>query len=143
MFNLTPYDRKGNFIFNPFRDFDALERAFFGDDGFTAFKADIKDEGDHYTLEADLPGFAKDDIGIDIENGTLTITAERKTSDDKKDDNGNYVRCERYYGSYKRRFNLDGINEDNISAQLKDGVLKLTMPKLAETAPKSRRLEIH
>ena len=143
MFNLTPYERKINNLWNPFRELDEIEKNFFGNgNANVAFKTDIKDEGDHYLLEADLPGFKKDNVNIDIDDGYLTITATRKSEYEDKDKKGNYVRCERSYGSYTRSFCLDGIDSENISAELVDGVLKLTMPKQVKETPKTRRLEI-
>lgn len=143
MFNLTPYERKINNLWNPFRDLDEIEKNFFGNSSnAVAFKTDIKDEGDHYLLEADLPGFKKENVNIDIDDGYLTITATRKSEYEDKDKKGNYVRCERSYGSYTRSFSLDGIDSENIAAELVDGVLKLTLPKQVKEAPKTRRLEI-
>lgn len=145
MFNLTPYERKINNInlWNPFRELDEIEKNFFGNgNANVAFKTDIKDEGDHYLLEADLPGFKKDNVNIDIDDGYLTITATRNSEYEDKDKKGNYVRCERSYGSYTRSFSLDGIDSENISAELVDGVLKLTLPKQVKETPKTRRLEI-
>lgn len=143
MFNLTPYERKINNInlWNPFRELDEIEKNFFGNNN-VAFKTDIKDEGDHYLLEADLPGFKKENVNIDIDDGYLTITATRKSEYEDKDKKGNYVRCERSYGSYTRSFSLDGIDSENIGAELVDGVLKLTLPKQVKETPKTRRLEI-
>lgn len=142
MFNLTPYERKVTSAWNPFHDLDEIEKSFFGNTATAGFKTDIKDDGDHYLLEADLPGFKKENVGIDIEDGYLTITAERRSDYEDKDKKGNYVRCERSYGSYSRSFSLDGIDADNISAELTDGVLRLTLPKEVKEAPKTRRLEI-
>ena len=73
---LVPYSRKNNVsVFNPFHDFDELERAFFSDRSLGEFKTDIRDNGDSFTLEADLPGFNKDDIHVDLTDDALTITA--------------------------------------------------------------------
>ena len=85
MFELIPIDRAlrraGNF--DPFRDFDELERRFFGSPNavVNSFRTDVMDNGDAYVLEAELPGFTKENINIDIENDCLTITAERKNRD--------------------------------------------------------------
>ena len=141
MFNLTPYERKINNLWNPFHELDEIEKNFFGKTN-TSFKTDIKDEGDHYLLEADLPGFKKDDISIDVDDGYLTITATRKSEYEDKDKKGNYVRVERSYGTYTRSFSLDGIDSDKISASLNDGVLALTLPKEEKVLPKTRKLEI-
>lgn len=148
MFELRPY-RKNNSVYNPFREMDEFEKHFFGNPlGFfdaaamEEFKTDIKDEGDHYVLEADLPGFDKKDIHVDTSGDVLTIRAERHSEHEDKDKKGKYVRCERSYGSYSRAFDLSGVKADEIKAKYENGVLKLTMPKKAALIPASRRLEI-
>ena len=140
---LVPYTRRNSVsTFNPFHDFDELERAFFSDRSLGEFKTDIRDNGDSFVLEADLPGFNKDDIHVDLSDNSLTITAERHSDYEQKDKKGNYVRCERSYGSYARSFNTDGIDTANIKAAYTDGVLRLTLPKQQQILPSSRRLEI-
>ena len=132
---LVPYARKNHNVsnFNPFHDFDELERAFFGNRDFLGdvgtFKTDIQDKGDSYLLEADLPGFKKEDIHVDVDGDTMTIRAERHSEHEDQDKKGNYVRCERSYGSYQRAFDISGVEVADISAQYNDGVLKLNMPK--------------
>lgn len=150
MFELRPYTRRNNVsYYNPFREMEEFEKKFFSDpfftsgsDSLTEFKTDIKDNGDSYLLEADLPGFAKEDIKLDIDGDCLTISAERHSEHEEKDKKGKYVRCERSYGSYSRSFDVSGINTDEIKAKYDNGVLKLTMPKKETVLPASRRLEI-
>ncbi len=140
---LVPYTRRNSVsTYNPFHDFDELERAFFSDRSLGEFKTDIRDNGDSFVLEADLPGFNKDDIHVDLSDNSLTITAERHSDYEQKDKKGNYVRCERSYGSYTRSFSTDGIDTANIKAAYTDGVLRLTLPKQQQILPSSRRLEI-
>lgn len=145
MFELIPFDRRNHSVsaFDPFRVFDDMERSFFRDvPSVASFRTDVTDTGDAYKLEAELPGFKKEDIKIDVENDCLTISAERKVDEDKKDEKNNFVKRERYYGSYSRSFDVSGINIDGIEASYTDGVLTLTMPKKAAEVPASRRLEI-
>ena len=147
MFELRPFDHHSNrmSVYDPFREMEALERAFFGDReryGLTEFKTDIQDKGDSYLLEADLPGFRKEDIHIDLDGETMTIEAERHSEHEQKDKAGNYLRCERSYGSYRRSFDISSIEEGEISAEYTDGVLKLTMPKKKQSVSSARRLEI-
>ena len=93
MFELTPYERRHQrALFNPFRDMENFEKNFWGDMAATDFKTDIKDNGKEYVLEAELPGFKKEDIHVDIEDGYMTISAERSNETEKKDDKGNFVR---------------------------------------------------
>ena len=143
MFELIPFDRRIRNVaaFDPFRMFDEMDRRLMNAaPAVSAFRTDVIDTGDAFKLECELPGFKKDDIKIDIENDCLTISAER--SAENKDEKDNYVKRERYYGSFSRSFDVSGINVDGIEAAYTDGVLNLTLPKKAAEIPASRRLEI-
>ena len=120
--------------------FDEFERSVFGENGrrLPAFSTDIRDEGDHYLLEAELPGFRKEDIDLDVKDGFLTISASREESGETKQ--GGYLCRERRSGSFSRSFNLDGIQEDGITASYNNGVLELTLPKRQEVLPQSRKI---
>ena len=85
---------------------------------------------------------AKEDISLRYENGYLTIAATRNESKDEKDDNGNYIRRERHTGEVSRSFYIDGIDDANIRAEFKDGVLQVNLPKSA-SAPERKQIEIH
>ena len=143
MFELIPFDRhsRGMSAFDPFGMFDEMDRCFMtGAPAVTAFRTDVIDTGDAFKLESELPGFNKEDIKIDIENDCLTISAERKA--DNKEEKDNYIKRERFYGSFSRSFDVSGINVDGIEAAYNDGVLTVTLPKKAAEIPASRRLEI-
>lgn len=143
MFEMMPFTRShGVDLYHPFRDLEELERSMFGTSGVNAFRTDIRDTGDAYVLEADLPGMKKEDIHIDIDGDRLSISAERSASKEEKDEKVGYIRCERSYGSFSRSFDISGIRGEDISAAYEDGVLKLTLPKQTKTVPASRRLEI-
>lgn len=143
MFELIPMERRmANF--DPFRMMADMERNFFGQPStraVSAFRTDVSDIGDAYKLEAELPGFKKEDISIDIKDERLTISAERKF--ENEDEKPNFVKRERYYGSYSRSFGLEGINSDGIEASYVDGVLSLRLPKQMPVVPESRRIEIN
>ena len=141
MFEITPYTHRSLDLFDPFRELSNFERGLFGKNS-VAFSPDIRDNGDSYLLEADLPGFDKENIHIDIKNGLMTITAERHSNSEKKDSNDNVICSERSYGLFTRSFNLTGIDEDAISAEYKDGVLSVNMPKKEKVSVEGRRLEI-
>ena len=136
--------------YNPFREMEEMERnffanpfsSFFSTPSLAEFKTDVTDEGDHYLLEADLPGFEKKDINIDVSGDVLTVRAERHSKAEEKDKKDKLVRIERSYGSYSRQFDVTGINTDKIKAQYDNGVLKLTLPKKEKDRPESRKLEI-
>ncbi len=144
MFELIPFDRRNHrvSVYDPFRALDEMERAFFGGQqpSVLSFRTDVTDTGESFKLEAELPGFRKDDIKIDIENDCLTISAERH--ENKDENRPNFVKRERMYGSYSRSFDVSGIDVDRISAAYTDGILTLELPKKVETPPASRRLEI-
>ena len=149
MFEMRPYAKKNNSLYNPFRDMDEFEKrfcaspfGFFENGVLDEFKTDVKDEGDRYELEADLPGFDKKDIHLDVNGDTLTVSAERHSEHEEKDKKGKYVRCERSYGTYSREFDVSGVNTEGIKAKYENGVLKLTMPKKADALPETKRLEI-
>lgn len=144
MFELTPFfpnRRREMNVYDPFRELDELERAFFGTPS-RSFCSDITDNGDSYVIETDLPGMKKEDISIDITGDTMTVKAERHSEFEKKEKKDSYVRIERSYGSYSRSYDISEVNADAISAKYEDGVLTLTLPKKAPVKPESRKLEI-
>ena len=137
---MIPYNRNNNASLMDL--FDEFERSVFGENGrrTPVFSTDIKDEGDHYLLEAELPGFRKEDIDLDVKDGVLTISAQNQESNSQN--SGNYVCKERRYGSFARSFNLEGIQEENITASYNNGVLELNLPKKQEILPQSHKIAI-
>jgi len=145
MLELTPFGRRNRYapVFNPFFDFDEIEKNFFdGSNVPQQMRTDIRDTGETYTLEADLPGFTKDDVKIDVENNILTIKAERKYEKEDKDKNNNLIRCERRYGSFSRSFDISEVKAEDISAKYENGVLLVTLPKKEENIPVSKQIDI-
>ena len=141
MFELTPFGYRRVASYNPFRELEEMSHNFWNDADVSGFRTDIKKVDGSYVLEAELPGFKKEDINIDIDKDCLTITAEHK-SEEKEENADSYIRRERYYGSYTRSFNVKGIDTEAITAAYNDGVLTLTMPKKEPEVPAARRLEI-
>ena len=138
MFGMIPFTREENSLWNYL---DNMEKSLFtGFGDMSQFRCDIQDKGDHYLLEAELPGFKKEDIHIDVDGETLTVSAEHKEENEEKKDN--YVRRERKYGSYSRSFNVSGINTEGIKAAYNNGILEVTLPKQAEVAPATRTIQI-
>ncbi len=133
MFDMIPF-RKNNLnkkdeFFSPFFN------NFFNDEFFSLmnnlqgnFKVDLKETDEDYLVEADLPGVKKEDITVKFQNNYLTISAKRDSSIENKKEN--FVRQERYYGEFNRSFYINNIDENNIDASFKDGVLKINLPKL-------------
>ena len=136
MFELTPYSTRRS-VMDPFNFFND----FFGTNNAPMeLRTDISDKGDAFVLEADLPGFKKDDIKIDLENDRLTIKAERHS--EHEDNRSGYVRRERHFGSFVRSFDVSGIDTSGIRANYTDGVLTLTLPKRPELVPDNRSIAI-
>lgn len=141
MFGMLPFERYED---NFFDLFDNFERKFFGNASanLPAFRTDIRDSGEQYVLEAELPGFSKEDISLDLKDGLLTISAQHSERQDEKNDKGEYLRRERRYGAFSRSFDITGIDEGGITAAYQDGVLRLTLPKATPTLPEARRIAI-
>ena len=136
------FDRNGWLaLVDPFNSMDNFSNDFFKK-GMIGFGTDVTDEGDSYQLKADLPGFNKEDISIDVNNDVLTVSAERHSEAEDKSKHGKFIRQERTYGSYQRTFDLSDVKADEISASYENGVLTLNLPKKVEEAPKSRKIEI-
>ena len=93
-------------------------------------KTDVKETENGYELDIDLPGFKKEDINAQLKNGYLTINATTNTNNEQKDENGKYLRRERFYGSMSRSFYVgEAVTENDIHAKFSDGILRLTVPK--------------
>jgi HSP20 family protein len=115
------------------RFFNAREGAT---NGFTPYGVDVREDADHLYVEAELPGFTKDQVDITLENATLTISAERKT-EPSADQKGDWLLRERKYTRFSRSFTLPPtVNESSVDAKLVDGVLKITLNKREETKPR-------
>jgi HSP20 family protein len=102
---------------------------------------DIAEDDKEYTISAELPGLNKEDVKATVEGGVFSITGERKVEEEEK--NKNYHRIERSYGTFTRSFTLpEGVSSDKISAEFKDGVLKVHLPKDEKVKPKSIDVKI-
>ena len=136
--------------YNPFRAIDEFEKRMFREpfapfnivENATMFKTDIKEEEGKFVLEADLPGFNKEDIELNVDNDILTISAERHSEHEDKDTAGKYIRCERSYGKYSRSFDVSAIDSEKITATYENGVLALDMPKKEALIPKKLTVAI-
>ncbi len=115
-------------------EFDLFDEMF-NDPFFTRgenklMKTDIKEKGDKYLLEVDLPGYEKENIKIEIDDGYLTVHASMNKNVDESDKDSKYVHKERYIGECSRSFYVgEEINEEDIKASFKNGTLKIELPK--------------
>jgi HSP20 family molecular chaperone IbpA len=119
--------------FSWMRDFGNIDRKLYGKHAGREMLTDVRDHEDHYEVEIDLPGFKKDQIQIELHDGTLTITAQKGLEQNEKNSEGKYVRQERYSGMMSRSFYVgENMTEEDIKAKFEDGVLKLNIPKKEE-----------
>ena len=109
---------------------------------FFAPRVDIAEKDGHNEITAELPGVSKEDIHVHVRDGILTLEAET-TQEDKEEEKGKLIRQERRYGKFMRSFNLGpDVQESDIKASFKDGVLTLEAPKAVEKAPERRRIDV-
>ncbi|MEE1411194.1 MAG: Hsp20/alpha crystallin family protein [Bulleidia sp.] len=115
------------------RNFFGRRNPLFGHHEKNLMKTDIRDEKDHYEMMVDLPGFKKDEIQLSLQDGYLTISAEKGLDKDENDKNGNLIRQERYSGALSRSYYIgESITEDEVKAKFEDGVLSIIIPKKEE-----------
>jgi HSP20 family protein len=125
------------------READRLFDAFFGQGDREARRwvppVDLVEADDHFVLKADLPGMTQDDVSIEVQDGTLSISGERKAEHEQRE--RGWYRIERSFGSFSRSLTLpEGVDPDRIQAEFRDGVLEVRIPKPEERKP--RRIEI-
>ncbi|QSR87325.1 Hsp20/alpha crystallin family protein [Candidatus Methylacidiphilum infernorum] len=104
---------------------------------------DITEDDKEFLVKMDLPGIKKEEVKVSIQNNILTVSGERKVEKEEKDKKKRYIRVERAYGAFSRSFELpEGVDKDKISAEFKDGVLYLHMPKGEEAQPKTVEVKV-
>ena len=140
MFDLMPFNRRED---NLFHYLDNLEKNFWGDlaTNVSSFRTDVLDKGDKFVLEAELPGFQKEDIDIRVDGNTLIVSAQHKEESEEKKD-GKFIRRERKYGSFSRSFDVTDIDHGKIHAAYENGVLTVELPKQVEVVPAPTKIEI-
>ena len=133
MFRPTVFTRD-NFWRNPFYEFDRMFPDFWTDNtelekSFSGFSTDVIEKDGNYILQAELPGFTKEDITIDLKNDVLTIAASHKEEKKEEDKETKYLRRERRESSYSRSFRVANVTPEDIAATYENGVLEVTFPK--------------
>ena len=122
--------------FTGFRDFDDTSRRLYGKNASHVMKTDVHEKEEGYEVDIDLPGFKKDEIQLNLENGYLTVSAAKGLDKDEQDKKGKVIRKERYAGSMQRSFYVgDELNQEDIHAAFKDGVLTIEIPKKEPEPP--------
>ncbi len=141
MFDIMPWTYSG--IVHPFTDIDKMVQYVTGEGPhIRSIHTDIRDRGSSYILEAELPGFRKEEISVDVRGNQLTVEARHPEGQSEKDNGSRYLRKERYGGGYSRSFNISGIRSEDIGVTYNSGVLKIELPKEKPHSPVSRSLEI-
>ena len=115
----------------PFPDFESdVDHKLYGKHAARVMKTDLKEHDDSFELAVDLPGFKKEQIDLQLQNGYLTITASKGLEEEGQDKKGKIVHQERYTGSMTRSFYIgENVREEDVKAKFEDGVLKLDFPK--------------
>ncbi len=133
-----------DFMDFPRMEFPDVDRRLYGKHASQLMKTDVHEHETGYEVDIDLPGFKKDEIGLTLENGYLTVSAAKGLDEDEKDKHGKLIRQERYAGSMQRSFYVgEHLTEEDIKAKFEDGVLKLQIPKKEEPkAPEKRMIAI-
>ena len=122
------------------RDFWGRKNPLYGKNAKNLMKTDIREHDEGYELDIDLPGFKKDEITIDLDNGYLTISAAKGLDKDEQDKKGKYIRKERYAGAVQRSFYVgDAVTEEGVKAKFEDGILRLSIPKKDAKAVETKK----
>ncbi|HIW59566.1 MAG TPA: Hsp20/alpha crystallin family protein [Candidatus Anaerobutyricum avicola] len=122
----------GENLFDDWMDFSfpSFDRAFYESNTRNMMKTDVKETDQGYELDIELPGYKKEDVRAQLKDGYLTVQAAKNMNNDEKNEQGAYIRRERYAGTMSRSFYVgDNVTEEDIHAKFEDGILKLSVPK--------------
>ncbi|AOM84452.1 Hsp20/alpha crystallin family protein [Salisediminibacterium beveridgei] len=151
MTNLFPRKNRSS---NPFLPDNSMFPSLFDRDTFSELfngnllndsglpRVDVEDKGDHYRIEADLPGFKKEDVVVEYDQGYLTIHGQHETTRETEEKDRNFVRKERSSGSFQRSFHVGDIDENDIKGSFEDGVLTITVPKSDDQPKTAKRISL-
>ncbi len=116
--------------FRMMRGLSNVDRKLYGKHADREMLMDVKEKDDHYEVEIDLPGFKKEDINVELNDGYMTVTASKGLEENDKNDKGKLIRQERYSGMMSRTFYVgEGIGSEEVHGSFENGVLKLEIPK--------------
>ena len=120
--------------------FPEVDKALYGKHANNVMKTDVKETDSGYEVDIDLPGFKKDEINAQLDNGYLTISASKGLDKEEKNKEGKYIRKERYAGAMSRSFYVgDEVTQDDIKARYEDGILRLSVPKKEAKAVENKK----
>ena len=131
----------GESLFDDFMDdfaFPDIDKKLYGKHAAHIMKTDVKEKDNTYEVDIDLPGFKKDEIQIQLENGYVTVSAAKGLDKDEKDKEGKYIRRERYAGNVSRSFYVgDNVRKEDIHPKFENGILSFTVPKEQKAVEKN------
>jgi len=140
LFNDNLFDDFMNFDFPRFPSMGNAERKLYGKNASGFMKTDVRELEDHYEVDIDLPGFKKEEITLELDNGNLTVNAAKNVNEEEKSEEGKVIRQERYMGAMQRSFYVgEFITEEDVKARFEDGVLKLNVPKKEAPKPPEKK----
>ncbi len=140
IFNENLFDDLMNFEWPAFPDID---RKLYGKHADRVMKTDVHEHDDQYEVDIDLPGFKKEEIHLSLENGYLTVSAEKGLEKEETTKKGKLIYQERYTGALQRSFYVgDALTEEDITAKFENGVLQITVPKKTERLPERKTIMI-
>lgn len=148
MFRPAIFTRNNNFWRDPFEEINAMFPSFWDasalENSFSGFRTDVMEKDGNYQLEAELPGFNKEDIHIDLKDDVLTISASHNEEKSEEDKETRYIRKERHTASYSRSFRVANVLPEDIKARYENGVLEVTFPKREALPEKeTHKIEVH
>ena len=132
------------FDFPTFRELQNIDRKLYGRHAAHEMRTDVHESEDHYEVDIDMPGFKKDEITLDLENGYLTVKGAKGLDKEETNKKGKVIRKERYAGALQRSFYVgEELTAEDITAKFENGVLSLAIPKKeAKKLPERKRIQI-
>lgn len=112
-----------------------------GNENLDVMKCDIYEKDGAYHIEADIPGFKKEEVSVECEDGYITISAEKNSETEDSDEDKRYIKRERFYGKTTRKFYVGDVDNEKIKAEFKDGILNVIVPK-EEKLPNKKSIQI-
>ena len=120
--------------------FPDVDKELYGKHAKNLMKTDVRETKDSYEVDVDLPGFKKEEIKMELENGYLTISAAKGLDKDETDkETGKYIRRERYAGNLSRSFYIGDVKQEDVKAAFKNGILSISVPKEDKKAKEEKK----
>lgn len=141
---MTGLMRRNNFFDDFFtKELFDFNNAGFAQSGITQPSVNVKDMNDGFEIQVAAPGMKKEDFTVNLDRNVLTISSEKQTQNEEKDEDGNFSRREFNYSSFRRSFTLpEAVEQEKIEATYEDGLLKITIPKKEQSTRMLKTIEV-